>query len=338
MTPEPQQQPEPEAKEKGVAARRRWRSPWPSALPEVACRAPRSVLRKPRCQTDEQGDASSERSPRSRSSPRSWSEAASSVSHRSMLARWQARAAHIRRRIRPRALMTAPMSLARFADQRHRRTADDLPLAIQRVTGDEPDVPKLHQALVSFGITAGQQRPGRRSAPRADGTIAMGESNADKAVAEQTQSRFVAALTSYGLAQDVATQVFTTARQWASARRTRALPVRRQSTADRTGPRMGRHRLAARRRSPTSIGERPHHHRRRPPAPSATTPAKQVVGLATALQESGLRNIRYGDRDSLGLFQQRANWGSAEQRLTPSYAAGSSTPPCRRSRVGSSYR
>ncbi|MER6399540.1 NlpC/P60 family protein [Kitasatospora sp. NPDC001603] len=49
----------------------------------------------------------------------------------------------------------------------------------------------------------------------------------------------------------------------------------------------------------------------------------QVVALATALQESGLRNINYGDRDSLGLFQQRSSqgWGSAEQIMQPVYAA-----------------
>ncbi|MGZ4709872.1 MAG: hypothetical protein ACXWBN_14135 [Acidimicrobiales bacterium] len=48
-----------------------------------------------------------------------------------------------------------------------------------------------------------------------------------------------------------------------------------------------------------------------------------TVALATALQESGLRNLSYGDRDSLGLFQQRPSqgWGTAEQVSTPSYAA-----------------
>ncbi len=61
MTPEPQQQQNPRRR-KRASARRRSRSPRRSAPPEVACRAPRSVLRKPRCQTDEQGDASSERS------------------------------------------------------------------------------------------------------------------------------------------------------------------------------------------------------------------------------------------------------------------------------------
>ncbi|MDJ0323579.1 LysM peptidoglycan-binding domain-containing protein [Cryobacterium sp. PH31-AA6] len=44
-----------------------------------------------------------------------------------------------------------------------------------------------------------------------------------------------------------------------------------------------------------------------------------VIALAAAAQESGLRNVHYGDRDSLGLFQQRpsSGWGSAEQVLDP---------------------
>jgi hypothetical protein len=49
-----------------------------------------------------------------------------------------------------------------------------------------------------------------------------------------------------------------------------------------------------------------------------------VIALATAQQESGLRNIDYGDRDSLGLFQQRPSqgWGSEAQVQDPEYAAG----------------
>lgn len=49
----------------------------------------------------------------------------------------------------------------------------------------------------------------------------------------------------------------------------------------------------------------------------------QVVALATALQESGLRNLAYGDRDSLGLFQQRPSqgWGTAEQVRDPVHAS-----------------
>ncbi|MGW7019963.1 C40 family peptidase [Streptomyces decoyicus] len=49
----------------------------------------------------------------------------------------------------------------------------------------------------------------------------------------------------------------------------------------------------------------------------------QVVALATALQESGLRNLTYGDRDSLGLFQQRPSqgWGRANEILNPVHAS-----------------
>ncbi|MDQ1295220.1 MAG: hypothetical protein QG608_3105 [Actinomycetota bacterium] len=46
-------------------------------------------------------------------------------------------------------------------------------------------------------------------------------------------------------------------------------------------------------------------------------PRGLVVGIATAMQESTLRNLDHGDRDSLGLFQQRAAWGSAEERMNP---------------------
>lgn len=47
-----------------------------------------------------------------------------------------------------------------------------------------------------------------------------------------------------------------------------------------------------------------------------------TVALATAYQESGLRNLDHGDRDSLGLFQQRPSkgWGSAEQIMDPHYS------------------
>jgi len=44
-----------------------------------------------------------------------------------------------------------------------------------------------------------------------------------------------------------------------------------------------------------------------------------VIALAAAAQESGLRNVDHGDRDSLGLFQQRPSvgWGSPEQVKDP---------------------
>ena len=46
-----------------------------------------------------------------------------------------------------------------------------------------------------------------------------------------------------------------------------------------------------------------------------------VVAVATARQESGIRPLTYGDRDSLGPFQQRAGWGPAAQRVDPTTSA-----------------
>lgn len=47
-----------------------------------------------------------------------------------------------------------------------------------------------------------------------------------------------------------------------------------------------------------------------------------LIGIMTAMQESSLKNVRYGDRDSLGLFQQRPSqgWGSPGQVTDPLYA------------------
>jgi hypothetical protein len=47
-----------------------------------------------------------------------------------------------------------------------------------------------------------------------------------------------------------------------------------------------------------------------------------TVALATALQESGLRNLPGGDRDSAGLFQQRPSqgWGTYAQVTDPVHA------------------
>jgi hypothetical protein len=50
----------------------------------------------------------------------------------------------------------------------------------------------------------------------------------------------------------------------------------------------------------------------------------RVIAMATALQESNLKNYRYAvDHDSLGLFQQRpsSGWGTPKQLTNPTYAA-----------------
>jgi len=47
-----------------------------------------------------------------------------------------------------------------------------------------------------------------------------------------------------------------------------------------------------------------------------------TIAYATALQESDLENLPYGDRDSVGIFQQRPSqgWGTRAQLLNPIYA------------------
>ena len=48
-----------------------------------------------------------------------------------------------------------------------------------------------------------------------------------------------------------------------------------------------------------------------------------IIALAAAMQESSLRNITYGDRDSVGVFQQRPStgWGTRDALLDVAHAA-----------------
>ncbi|SIT76863.1 LysM peptidoglycan-binding domain-containing protein [Microbacterium sp. RU33B] len=64
-----------------------------------------------------------------------------------------------------------------------------------------------------------------------------------------------------------------------------------------------------------------------------------AIALGTAMQESWLRNLDWGDRDSLGLFQQRPStgWGTAEEvrdpvRATKVFFGGASDPNGTRTR------
>ena len=57
---------------------------------------------------------------------------------------------------------------------------------------------------------------------------------------------------------------------------------------------------------------------------SGVTSRDQIIAIMTAIQESSLINLDHGDRDSLGLYQQRPSqgWGTPEQIMDPQYAAG----------------
>lgn len=51
-------------------------------------------------------------------------------------------------------------------------------------------------------------------------------------------------------------------------------------------------------------------------------PRAASIAMATAYQETGIRNLDYGDRDSVGLFQQRPSqgWGTEAQLMDPFFA------------------
>lgn len=51
-------------------------------------------------------------------------------------------------------------------------------------------------------------------------------------------------------------------------------------------------------------------------------PRAVTIAIAVAMQESKLRNISHGDRDSVGMFQQRPSqgWGTVEQIMDPVYS------------------
>ena len=73
------------------------------------------------------------------------------------------------------------------------------------------------------------------------------------------------------------------------------------------------HRRAGAQRQPDRGDRRP---------PRACRPTRRRSAWPTALQESKLYNLHGGDRDSLGLFQQRHSqgWGTPQQILDPVHA------------------
>ncbi|MFK0251115.1 hypothetical protein ACIQUM_41005 [Amycolatopsis azurea] len=55
---------------------------------------------------------------------------------------------------------------------------------------------------------------------------------------------------------------------------------------------------------------------------SGFTERAAAIAIATVIVESSIANLDGGLGDSVGLFQQRASWGSFEQRTDPVWATG----------------
>ena len=53
----------------------------------------------------------------------------------------------------------------------------------------------------------------------------------------------------------------------------------------------------------------------------SASPKVLLAAYEAAIVESGVHSLPYGDRDSIGLFQQRDSWGSYAQRMNPEWAS-----------------
>jgi len=51
------------------------------------------------------------------------------------------------------------------------------------------------------------------------------------------------------------------------------------------------------------------------------SPKVRLSAFEAAIVESGVHSLPYGDRDSLGVYQQRSGWGTVAERMDPHYAA-----------------
>jgi hypothetical protein len=60
---------------------------------------------------------------------------------------------------------------------------------------------------------------------------------------------------------------------------------------------------------------------------------ERLALIEAGIVESGLRNLSGGDRDSVGVLQQRAGWGSKAQRMDPYDAAQAFLHEARRIRT-----
>lgn len=63
-----------------------------------------------------------------------------------------------------------------------------------------------------------------------------------------------------------------------------------------------------------------------------------VITITTTIVESTIRNLTGGDRDSVGLFQQRASWGSFAQRTDPAWATDAFLDALQRKFPGGSWQ
>lgn len=173
-----------------------------------------------------------------------------------------------------------------------------------------------------------------------DGGMKLGEDAPQVALAENAETGFIAALVDVGLPKTEAKHIFSTAREWAlgtqygcgsAEQHGTAVPAQTTAAADGALQIPGWGVLDADQSTNASLivaAVKAYF----PNDPAAMRQAG-IISLGTAMRESTLRNLGYGDWEtsgvtnpdgsrttSIGLFQQQDSWGTREQRLDPVWA------------------
>lgn len=186
-------------------------------------------------------------------------------------------------------------------------------LAYQRETDTDLDVAALEAALATTDPAGNYRHLDAGAVYGSSGLVrTIGESG--KSISEITEKTWVAAMTAITADESTAGDIIRTARAWMLGQTfscSTEIGGAGDSDVDLDGEQLAN--------ATTIIGVAKS-------ALKTDSKARQaaIIALATAMQESSLRNIDYGDRDSVGLFQQRpsAGWGTVEQIMNPAYSAG----------------
>ncbi|KQP01412.1 M23 family metallopeptidase [Leifsonia sp. Leaf264] len=146
----------------------------------------------------------------------------------------------------------------------------------------------------------------------ADGGFEADQDSAGIAAAQRVKEVWVTALVGVGLSQTDAERTFATALSYALGEVVRCTTSSSPATvdgipltADQTS--IAQTIIGVTKSATTNV-------------PAASRQRAAEIAIATGLVETHLTNLNHGDLDSLGVFQQRANWGSAEQRTDPTWA------------------
>jgi murein DD-endopeptidase MepM/ murein hydrolase activator NlpD len=198
--------------------------------------------------------------------------------------------------------------------------------AVKKETGEDLDIKKAKESLLENDPRGVLRDLGAGARYSSSSNVRTVTGDSDKALAEKSKTMWVTVITfATGMSASRAKSVYTKATTWSLAQADEACATSPSVGGDSSsgagsGAGFGSTSLSAQQVTNASIiiGIS---------KSIWTTDADQragaVIGIITAMQESSLINIDYGDRDSIGLFQQRPSmgWGTVEQIMRPDYSS-----------------